>query len=128
MIERWAITFGEVVMMLSVTVLFGLLHLPFWLGILGLIIGGAGIAAGFIGGEMPARNYFQVLAVMAGLTLIMSLGAVLAGSHALLGVPLTTGSFVLFVTIVAATFFAGFEPEAIEPGTEEPERELVVQM
>jgi len=129
MIERWSIIFGEVLLMMSVAVLFGLLNLPVWQAIVMLLIGLTGVLVGFVGGELPARNYFQVIALAAGAALVMALGAVVSGSEVLLGVPLTTGSFMLFVIVVAATFFAGFEPEAIEPTGEvaavgEDEKEL----
>src|SRR5687768_10901390 len=93
MIERWSVIFGEVLLMVGVAILFGVLDLPVWQAIVTMLIGAAGIAVGFIGGELPARNYFQVIALAAGAALVMALGAVLSGSHALFGVPLTTGSF-----------------------------------
>ena len=102
----------------AAAIFFGVLDVPFWLAIVAIFIGAAGVGVGFFGGELPARNYFQIIAFMAGLSLIMALGAVLSGSHALLGVPLTTGSFMLFVIVVAAAFFAGFEPEVIEKDRE----------
>ncbi len=126
MIERWAIIFGEVLVMMSIAILVGVLPLPIWLAILGILLGGAGIGIGFVGGELPARNYFQVLALMAGFSLVMALGALLTGSSTLLGIPLTVGSFSLFIIVVAAAFFAGFEPEAVEPGQEELDTELAV--
>lgn len=114
MIERWAIIFGEVLLMAGIAVLVGFLPLTAWQAALMIVVGLVGVVVGFLGGELPARNYFQVIALAAGISLVMALGAVLSGSSVLLGVPLTTGSFVLFVIVVAATFFAGFEPEAVQ--------------
>lgn len=114
--------------MVGVATFFGFLALPVWQAILMMIVGLVGVVVGFYGGELPARNYFQALALGAGVGLVMALGAVLSGSRVLLGVPLTTGSFILLVIVIAATFFAGFEPEAIgtqavEPGHDEGELE-----
>ena len=114
MIERWSIIFGEVLLMTAGAVLFGLLQLPVWLGVVMILVGVAGIIVGFFGGELPARNYFQVIALAAAFGIVMALGAVLSGASVLFGIPLTVGSFVLLVIVVGATFFAGFEPEAIE--------------
>jgi hypothetical protein len=114
MIERWGIIFGDLLIMLGVVALFGLVELGVAQAVALIVIGLAGVASGLFGDEARARNYFQVVAAGAGLGLVMALGAALSGSHVLFGVHLTTGSFILFVIVVAATFFAGFEPEALD--------------
>lgn len=101
-------------MMIGLAAAVGFLPLTAWQIVAAITIGAMGVVVGFFGEEMRARNYFQGIALVAGMGLLMALGAVLTGASALFGVPLTVGSFVLFVIVLSATFFAGFEPEALE--------------
>ncbi len=114
MVERWSILFGDVLVMGGIVSLFGLIHLTVWQAIAALLIGLTGVIIGLHGNEERARSYFQVIAICAGVGLVMALGAVLSGAYTLFGIPLNVGSFILFIVVVAAMFFAGFEPEVSE--------------